>query len=411
MKYVIIGASASGVNGAENLRRLDPNSEIIMISQDNYIYSRCILHHFIGDIRTIPQLSFVPQDFFEKNNIQWIKGKKVINLDSEKKTLILEDNSNISFDKLLIASGSSPFIPPIENLRGANNMIGLKTLEDCNLIKILGEKAKNIAVIGGGLIGIDAITGLIHNKKVTAKLHLIEMSNRLLPLQLDKKASLIYEEKLKENNVSLYLNHKVSKAILKDKNITSLILENGDEIPADLVIVATGIKPNIDFLQNTNIEYDKLGLIFNAKGETNIKDIYGAGDVSGRGPIWSVAVKEAIIATSNMAGVNKTMDDFFFCKSTMNFFNIPTLSLGSIELYENDPHMIIDIQEDKNTYKKIAHKDGYIYGAIIQGDLAYTGILTQIIRLEIDITKIKKSIFDIDYSDFFTMNKNLEFEF
>ena len=157
--------------------------------------------------------------------------------------------------------------------------------------------------------------------------------------------------------------------------------------------------------------HDRKGLIFNEKGETNIKDIYGAGDVSGRGPIWSVAVKEGIIATSNMVGIERVMDDFFVCKSTMNFFGIPTLSLGDQSLYENTEGIIIEISENENSYKKIAHKDGYIYGAIIQGDLEYTGVLTQLIRLDVDISKVKKSIFNIDYSDFFHLDANCEFQY
>lgn len=412
MRYVIIGASASGVNGAENLRRLDKNSEIIMISQDEYIYSRCILHHYIGEIRDIQQLSFVKKDFFEENNINWIKNRKVIGLDENKKSIFLDDNSEISYDKLLISSGSSPFIPPIENLRDKKNVIGLKSLDDCTAIMNLGKQSKNIVVIGAGLIGMDAVSGLLHNKDITSKISLIEMSDRLLPLQLDKASSKIYEEKLIEKKVDLYLNSKVLKANIDSDNLVNgLTLEGDINIPCDLVIVATGIRANTDFLQNTSVIFDKKGLIFNEKGETNIKDIYGAGDVSGRGPIWSVAVKEGIIATSNMAGVETFMDDFFVCKSTMNFFNIPTLSLGDQNLYENTEGMIIDIFQDETTYKKIAHKDGYIYGAIIQGDLDYTGVLTQLIRLDVDISKVKKSIFEIDYSDFFHIDSNYEFQY
>ena len=100
------------------------------------------------------------------------------------------------------------------------------------------------------------------------------------------------------------------------------ILDDGRDVEllADLVIVCAGVKPNVEFLENTSIEYNKIGLLFNEKGETNVKDVYGAGDVSGNGTIWSVAVKEGIVATSNMAGKIRVMDDFFFAKSTMNFF-------------------------------------------------------------------------------------------
>ena len=418
MKYVIIGASAAGINGAENLRSLDKNADITLISKDTDIYSRCILHHYIGGMRDVDGINFVDKDFFEKNNINWIKGREVISLNEKEKTITLDNNEVVSYDKVLIASGSRPFFPPIENINGKENVVGLKSLDDCNKIIEISKKAKNIVVIGAGLIGMDAISGLIHNKNVHANLSLIEMSDRLLPLQLDKEASITYEKKLVEHGVKLFFDSKVTKLNVNPNNpnlINSLsLIDDGRDVEllADLVIVCAGVKPNVEFLENTSIEYNKIGLLFNEKGETNVKDVYGAGDISGNGTIWSVAVKEGIAATSNMAGKTRIMDDFFFAKSTMNFFDIPTLSLGCLSIYEKTEGMIIDsLRERDGVYKKIAHKNGKIYGAIIQGDLSYTGVLTQLIRLNIDISKIKKSIFKIDYSDFFNINSELEFEY
>ena len=418
MKYVIIGASAAGINGAENLRALDKDGEIILISKDTHVYSRCILHHYIGEMRDVDGINFVDKDFFEKNNINWIKGREVISLDENKKIITLDDGEVISYDKVLIASGSRPFFPPIENINDKENVVGLKSLDDCNKIIEISKKAKNIVVIGAGLIGMDAITGLLHNPNVHANLSLIEMSDRLLPLQLDKEASITYEKKLLEKGVKLFFNSKVTKLNVNPKNSNlinclSLVDDGCDiELLADLVIGCAGVKSNTEFLQNTSVEFDKIGLLFNEKGETNVKDIYGAGDVSGRGTIWSVAVKDGIVATSNMAGVERIMDDFFFAKSTMNFFDIPTLSVECQSIYEKNPSIIVEsIRERNGVYKKIAHRDGKIYGAIIQGDLSYTGVLTQLIRLGIDFSKIKKSIFNIDYSDFFNINSELEFEY
>ncbi|MGL4210040.1 MAG: NAD(P)/FAD-dependent oxidoreductase, partial [Cetobacterium somerae] len=211
MKYVIIGASAAGINGAENLRALDKNVDITLISKDTDIYSRCILHHYIGGMRDLEGINFVDKDFFEKNNINWLKGREVISLNEKEKTITLDNNEVVSYDKVLIASGSRPFFPPIENINGKENVVGLKSLDDCNKIIEISKKAKNIVVIGAGLIGMDAISGLIHNKNVHANLSLIEMSDRLLPLQLDKEASITYEKKLVEHGVKLFFDSKVTK--------------------------------------------------------------------------------------------------------------------------------------------------------------------------------------------------------
>jgi NAD(P)H-nitrite reductase large subunit len=416
MKYVVIGASAAGMNGAENLRRMDPNGEITVISQDKYIYSRCIIHHYISGERNKDEINFVDKDFFTRCNINWLKGRDVIKLLENDKKVILDDGQEVSYDKLLIASGSKPFIPPIENLRDRENVVGLKTLEDCDKIIALAKQCKSIAVIGAGLIGMDAITGLIHSKSVTAKLSLVETNDRLLPLQLDKRASLTYENEMIEKGTDLYLSSFVQRANLDENNqVISLGLEDGREVPADLVIVATGVRSNIEFLQGTQVEVGKFGLIFNRKGETNIPDIYGAGDVSGVAPIWPVAVKEGITATNNMTGEDCEMNDMFTAKATMNFFNTPILSLGDPTKADNEyieQGYNVDIEESrKGVYKKIIHKDGIIHAAIIQGDLSYAGILTQLIRGKIDISKVKKSIFKIDYSDFYKIDNKYQFTY
>jgi len=177
-----------------------------------------------------------------------------------------------------------------------------------------------------------------------------------------------------------------------------------------LLIVTAGVRANIGFLNDSTIEVDKKGLVIDRSGRTNDSDVYGAGDVTGRGPIWPVAVKEGVIAGSNMVGVHREMTDFFTSKSTMNFFGIPTMSLGINEPL--DSSYSVEIEEDnRGNYKKVIHKDGKIYGATLQGDLSYAGVLTQLIKENIDISKVKKPIFKIDYSDFFNITDNFEFSY
>ena len=157
----------------------------------------------------------------------------------------------------------------------------------------------------------------------------------------------------------------------------------------------------------SGLELSRFGLVYDASGRTSDPDIYGAGDVSGTSPIWPAAVKQGIIAASNMAGVERKQTDFFASKSTMNFLGIPSMSLGDVN--GDGPDLTVEVREDKKSYKKIVHKHGRIVGAILQGDLAYGGILQQLIAHKIDVSKVKKPVFDIDYSDFFHMDDNFEF--
>ncbi|APC42274.1 NAD(P)/FAD-dependent oxidoreductase [Clostridium estertheticum] len=407
MKYVVIGASAAGISGAKTLRMLDYNAEIILVSKDENVYSRCILHHYISGHRTIKELDFAEKNFFEKNNIKWIKGVEVTALNDDKKNLSLSNGDILTYDKLLISSGASAFIPPIENLRKASSVVGLRNIEDAIIIREQAKKVKNVVVLGAGLVGIDALSGLIDSG---VNISLIEMSKKILPLQLDKYTSKVYEDKFKENGVNLKLDVKAEKLIIdENKNPKSLLLNTGEEVPCELVIVATGVRSNVGFLENSRVETDRFGLIINEKGETNIEGVYGGGDVTGRNPIWPTAVKEGIIAANNMFGNEMIMTDFFGSKNTMNFVGIATMSLGMIE--PADETYIEEVEINGSNYKKIIHKDGKIYGSIIQGDLSYSGILTQLIREKIDISKVKKPLFEIDYSDFFNEEKNFEFSY
>ena len=407
MRYVVIGASAAGISGAKTLRELDKNAEIVLISKDENVYSRCILHHYISSHRDVDALNFTGKEFFEENNITWMKGLEVKALNDKEQTLELSNGETLSYDKLLVCSGASAFIPPVPGLREGNNVVGLRNLDDAILIKEQAKKVKNVVVLGAGLVGIDAVSGLLGQG---LNISLVEMSNKILPLQLDKHASDVYEKKFIEEGVSLKLDVKAEKLLLdENNNPKALVLNTGEEVPCELVIVATGVRSNVAFMENSNVECDRFGLIIDAKGQTNIENIYGAGDVTGRNPIWPTAVKEGIIAAHNMLGKEMVMTDFFGSKNTMNFVGVATMSLGMVE--PADETYIVETKVEDNNYKKIIHKDGKIYGAIIQGDLSYAGVLTQLIKENIDVSKVTKSLFDIDYADFFNIEKNFEFSY
>lgn len=193
----------------------------------------------------------------------------------------------------------------------------------------------------------------------------------------------------------------------EDNRIREAILTDGTRLPCDHVVVTAGVCSNVEFLEGTGIKTSRFGLIYDETGKTSNDNIYGAGDVSGTSPIWPAAVKEGIVAASNMAGVPRKMTDFFASKATMNFLGIPSMSLGDVN--SNEDGITAEVRETEDSYKKILHKDGKIVGAVLQGDLAYGGILQQLIARKIDVGKVKKPIFDIDYSDFFHIKENFEF--
>ena len=405
MRYVVIGASAAGISGIRELGKIDKSSEIILISKDKEIYSRCILHHYLSGHRTIPKLNFVEENFEELHHIEWIKGKACTQVKSEEKKVILEDGQEVSYDKLLIATGSHTFIPPVKNLKEAKNVIGFRNLEDIETLKEVAKTQKHFLIMGAGLVGLDCVSGLL---ELGVNVTMVEMADWMLVRQLDSRAAKTYQDAFEAKGVKQYYGDGIAEAILnEDGNITSVILGSGTEIACDYVVVTAGVRSNVEFLEGSGIETGQFGLVYDETGKTSDENIYGAGDVSGTRPIWPVAVKEGIIAASNMAGKSRKMTDFFASKSTMNFMGIPSMSLGIVN--PEDAGYSVEIRDTGDSYKKIVHQNGKIVGAIMQGDLAYGGILQQLIARKIDITKVKKPIFDVDYSDFFHTKENFEY--
>lgn len=184
MKYVILGSSAAGVNAAKEIRRVDKDGEIVMITRDETIYSRCILHHYLGNIRNIQQLDFTEPDFTEKYRIKFMSGKEAVSVNCGERTVVLSDGERVLFDRLLIATGSHTFLPPVKGMREAGNVIGFRNLCDIDKIREILPKVSHVVVMGAGLVGLDTVSGLLENK---VKPVVVELADHLLCKQLDKK--------------------------------------------------------------------------------------------------------------------------------------------------------------------------------------------------------------------------------
>ncbi|GKZ02535.1 nitrate reductase subunit beta [Paraclostridium bifermentans] len=405
MNYVVLGASAAGINAIKVLRELDEKANITLISKDEHIYSRCMLHHIISEHRTLDSLNFVETKFDEKYNISWKKSCTVNNIDIENKEVsILETGEKVKYDKLLIATGASSAMPPIKNLKKAKHVYGLRNIEDAYEIKEKAKDCKKIAILGAGLVGIDALIGLLEYKNLD--ISVIYREPFILNRQLDEYSASVYENKFKELGVKFFKGASVNEICMdNNENIIGVVLDDEKYIECDMAIVATGVIPNAEFINKEFINYDR-GIIIDDNCKTTVKDIFAAGDVVGKNAIWPLAVKQGIIAAYNMAGREEKIDDSFVYRNTMNFLGIPTVSLGIVDMEED---CIVNVRKDETGYKKFIIKDNVIKGVIVQGDISYVGALTHLIKNNIEIPDLEKRIFEIGYADFFSVKGNGEF--
>ena len=403
MEYVILGAGAAGITAARTIRKADSQGKITMISTDTQVHSRCMLHKFLSHERSAEGISFVDPDFFEKNNIEWKAGVTVTKLDTAAKRVVTDKGEEISYDRLLIATGAESFIPPVGNLREAKNVFGLRHLRDAQAIDALAEKAEHIAIIGSGLVGLDAAYGLMETGK---KVSIIEMADQILPIQLDKTGAFEYQKRFEKAGATFYLGRKAADTIMNEAGeISCLVLDNGTEITCDLVIVAAGVRSAVAGMDGEGIIIDR-GMQVNEYLETGAEDVYAAGDVTGLSGIWPNAQKQGETAALNMCGSKVAYTDRYAMKNTINFFGLVSMCVGIIVPQEGDTVLV---REGASSYKRVILRDGKVAGVLLQGDISHGGIWQYLIKNEIPVDKIEKDIFALNFSDFYGIKENGEY--
>ena len=404
MEYVILGAGAAGITAAKTIRKADKNGKITVISTDTQVHSRCMLHKYLSHERDAAGISFVDPDFFEKDQITWLPGKTVNRLDTQGKKVYTDQGDEVSYDRLLIATGAESFIPPVGNLREAENVFGLRHLRDAQAIDELAKNAENIVIIGSGLVGLDAAYGLMETGK---KVSIVEMADQILPVQLDKTAAFEYQKRFEEAGARFYLGRKAADTIMgEDKNIHEIVLDNGEKLACDLIIVAAGVRSAVAGMEGEGIVIDR-GIKVDDYLQTGAEGVYAAGDVTGLSGIWPNAQKQGETAALNMCGSHVEYTDRYAIKNTINFFGLVSMCVGVILPQEGD---VVIAREDSRNYKRVVLRDGKVVGVLLQGDISHGGIWQYLIKNQISISGIQKDIFDLNFGDFYGIKDNGEYQ-
>jgi NAD(P)H-nitrite reductase large subunit len=404
MKHVIIGSGAAGIAAAKTIRSLNKTDEISLISIDNTIYSRCMLHKYTGNELNLDRLSFIPNNFFSANNITWYKGERVNGLDTKNNHVLLQ-NKNLSYDKLLIATGSETAIPNVGEFRTATNVYGFRNLADAQMIREKSVDAKKIFIVGAGLAGLSVAYALLKLKKPVT---IIAKASHIMPSNLDTSAATTYQKIFEQNGCTFKLDGKVTNTISNEKGeITHLTLETGENLNCDMVIVTAGASPAIKFLDNSEIECDR-GIKVNQYLRTSCENVYAAGSVTSLGEIWQCAVKQGETAAKNMCNIKTPFTDTFTAKNAINFFDLPTISIGQINPEKDDT---ILIRENSNGYQKIILRNNFVIGVILQGNIDHSGIWQYLIKNKIDLSNFKKSIWDLSFADFYDIDEKGQYKY
>lgn len=389
--YVIVGNSAAAIGCVEGIRQVDQNGSILIVSDESHhTYSRPLISYLLWGKTDRQRMKYRPESFYDDNKVDTLFGVKATALHPEEHTLELDNGETVTYGKLLLATGSRPFIPPMEGLDQVEKKFTFMTLNDALALEQAITPDSKVLIVGAGLIGLKCAEGIFEK---VGSLTVVDLANRILPSILDEEGSKLVQDYIESKGVKFYLSDSVAKF----ENGTAT-LKSGAEVPYDIVVIAVGVRPNVELAENAGIEVNR-GILTDIHCATNLPDIYAAGDctvshniASDQGQILALlpnAYMQGETAGIEMAGGEANYDKAI----PMNAMGMLGLHMITAGVYDGEVYK----EQSCEGYKKLFVKDGKLKGYILIGDvIKRAGIYTSLIREqtpldEIDFDLIKHS--------------------
>ena len=395
MKYVIVGNGVAGITAAAAIRKNDSTGEIRIITEEAYpFYSRIRLMEYISGEVDLPKLQVKNQAWYEENKIQVVLNSRVADIDQTGREIVTQSGQKFPYDKLLLATGAVSFMPPI---KGADKkgVFTLRNIQDAEAIKKYAQGKSKALLIGGGLLGLEVGNSL---RKAGLTVSVAEFFPRLLPRQTDPACAELLKGRLEKMGFLFYLG-VVSKEILGEETAQGLLLEDGRQIPADLVIVSAGVRPNMALAQKLGIKVGK-GIPVTDRMETEIPGIFAAGDaIEHRGVvygIWPAAEQQGEVAGNVMAGGSMTYNGTTF-SNQLKVVGIDLLATGDIDP-DGKQESFVEQDNQAGTYRKLVVKDNLLAGVLLFGKLEGRVKLLKAIDGQRDISTLKEPLSRFDLS-------------
>lgn len=381
-KYVIIGNSAGAVGCVEGIRSIDKDGEITLVaSEPHHTYSRPLISYLLYGKTDEQRMKYRPDSFYKDNKVKKMLGKTVVSIDKKEKKVILSDGKEIEYEKLMVATGSVPFVPPMEGLDKVKKKFSFMTLDDAHKLQKAITPQSKVLIVGAGLIGLKCAEGI--NDKVES-LTVVDLADRILPSILDKDGSAIVQKHIESEGVKFCLGDSV-KAFEKNK----ATLVSGAEIDFDILVLAVGVRPCVSLISDIGGKVNR-GIITDEKCKTSIKDIYAAGDCTESHDVSSNSEKVMALlpnaymqghtAGVNMAGGNAVYDNAI-PMNAIGFFGLHIITAGT---YDGDCYTHVS----DGSYKKLFYKSNHLKGYIMIGDIKRAGIYTSLIKKQTPLSSI-----------------------
>ncbi|GGC16434.1 nitrite reductase large subunit [Oxalicibacterium flavum] len=393
MKLVMVGNGMAGVRTLEELLKIAPDLyDITVFGAEPYAnYNRILLSPVLAGEQTVQDIMLNDVDWYKENGITLHLGKKITTVDRVKRQVIADDGTVAEYDRLLLATGSNPFILPIPG-KELDGVIGYRDIWDTNAMIEAATKYKHAVVIGGGLLGLEAANGLkLRGMDVTV----VHLPETLMERQLDKTAGKMLQKSLEDRGLSFLLG-KNSQELLGDENgrVKALRFTDGSEIPAQLVVMAVGIRPNTALAESAGIHCDR-GIVVNDTMQTYDPRIYAVGEcVNHRGIAYGLVAplfEMAKVCATHLANFGIGRYQGSVTSTKLKVTGIDLFSAGDFIGGEGTEEIMLS-DPIGGVYKKLVLKDDKLVGACLYGDTVDGSWYFNMLREGKDISEIRDAL-------------------
>jgi phenylglyoxylate dehydrogenase epsilon subunit len=398
-KYLVVGSSHAALEAVTAIRMHDATGSLTLLTRDTHLpYSPTVLPYVVSG-RSAPEGIFLRDEkFFADKSVQLMRGKELKALHTERNSAELADGSEIAYEKLLLATGASPAIPPIPGIDQVKYHV-LRTLDDATKLHEAIKKSKQAVVMGAGLVGMHAAENLV---KVGAGVTVVEMAKQLTDGYFDATAAGLIEKAFTDNGAKILTGSRVVKlapsSALGTPGVT-LTLENGSTLESDLLLVATGVRPNMDYLADSGVDHDR-GILVGDTMQTSVSNIWSAGDCAqAKGFFTDARVMNAILPDATeqgrIAGMAMAGDPGLkkypggVPLNTYHFFGRHAISVGSSKAPEG-AEVVTRFDEASGRYLKVIFMEGRLLGIYGVNEFFDGGVMCQLILRRVDLSSVKE---------------------
>ncbi len=386
-QLVVIGNGMAGARAVEEVLALGgaERFDITMFGDEPYgNYNRILLSNILSGIQDATEIFINPLAWYEENDITLHAGARVVEIDRASRMVLAANGVKAKYDKLLIATGSRAFIPPMRGALDAGGQMrpgvfAFRTIDDCNGIMETAKRSKRAAVIGGGLLGLEAARGLMNHG---CEVHVIHLGKHLMDAQLDATGGAILRATMEKMGVTIHLGKSTTEILGGDGPVTGLAFKDGSTLDCDMVVVSAGIRPNAEIGHSAGLTVERAIVVDNHMRSADDMNVYVVGECAQhRGKVYGLVAplwEQAKVFADHVTGHN--IDSMYHgskLATKLKVMGVELASMGITEPVEDRDETIQFTEARRGTYKKLIVRDGRLVGGILMGDISKAAYLMQ----------------------------------